>query len=81
MQNYKLSIPNDLLRPVRFQDCKETNTPAGKIPFVVHLRAYGVYSEMFGKSQTAERLAERGGFAPGELDVFYPEWRKYIKKP
>ena len=53
----------------------------GKIKFVAHLRAYGVYSALYGTSQSAERLSERGGFAPEELDQFYPEWRSYIIEP
>lgn len=43
-----------------------------------HYMAYACYSKLFGKMQTAERLAERGGFGKSELDAFYPEWRNHI---
>lgn len=38
-------------------------------------RAYSVYSGRYGTSQSLERLAQRGGFGPGELDMFVPGWR------
>lgn len=37
--------------------------------------AYLVYSKRFGHEQSLKRLAERGGFAPEELDQFRPGWR------
>lgn len=39
----------------------------GTIAWAEHLEAYGTYSGRYGKSQSAERLAERGGFAYWEL--------------
>jgi len=45
-----------------------------------HYMAYTCYSRLFGKTQTAERLAERGGFGETELNAFYPEWRNHIVK-
>lgn len=50
----------------------------GYISYLAHLRAYGVYSALYGTSQSAYRLSERGGFGEVELDEFYPEWRNYI---
>ena len=47
-----------------------------RIPWSVAELAYSVYSARFGRDQTLERLAQRGGFAPGEMDMFLPEWRK-----
>ncbi len=70
--------------PVRFQASykkpKEFSN-GGTVKFIAHLRAYGVYSALYGRSQTAERLAERGGFCPEEFSQFYPEWRNYIIEP
>jgi hypothetical protein len=45
------------------------------IPWSVHLRAYEGYAKRLGASQTADRLAERGGFGVSELDMFHPTWR------
>lgn len=40
-------------------------------------KAYSVYDANYGfGSQTLERLAERGGFAPSEMDMFLPGWRE-----
>lgn len=47
-----------------------------QIPWSIAELAYSVYSGEYGRSQTLERLAERGGFGPGEMDVFLPDWRE-----
>lgn len=52
--------------------------PSCKITWDAHLEAYKAYSHRYGTSQSAERIAERGGFGDNELDEFYPEWRNYI---
>lgn len=41
--------------------------PDGTVPWSVHLQAFEVYSNLLGKSQSAERIAERGGFGYREL--------------
>lgn len=46
-----------------------------RIPWEVADLAYSVYRERYGSSQSLERLAERGGFGPGEMDEFLPDWR------
>jgi hypothetical protein len=46
-----------------------------KIPWAVAEKAYGVYASRYGRAQTLERLAERGGFSWGEMDDMYPAWR------
>ncbi len=48
------------------------------IKWEAHLKAYEKYAETYGRSQSAERIAERGGFGDTELDEFYPEWRNFI---
>jgi len=45
-----------------------------KIPWDVADLAYSVYSAKYGREQSLERLAQRGGFGPGEMDVFLPDW-------
>lgn len=43
---------------------------AGTIDWAEHLKAYEGYAAQYGSSQSAERLAERGGFGYGELVEF-----------
>lgn len=50
------------------------------IPWSLHLRAWDGYSAKWGRGQTAERLAERGGFHTGELDEFVPGWRQEVSE-
>lgn len=50
------------------------------IPWSLHLRAWDAYAEKYGRSQSAERLAERGGFGASELDVFVPGWRDEVSE-
>ena len=45
------------------------------IPWSIAELAYSVYASKYGNSQSLERLAERGGFAPSEMDEFLPDWR------
>jgi hypothetical protein len=41
--------------------------PAGTVSWSEHLEAYEAYAVRFGKSQSADRLAERGGFGYWEI--------------
>jgi hypothetical protein len=41
--------------------------PSGTIEWSEHLKAYGFYTSLYGTSQSAERIAERGGFSYKEL--------------
>jgi hypothetical protein len=43
------------------------------VPWSIAELAYSVYSSLY-HGQTLERLAERGGFAPQEMDEYYPGW-------
>ncbi|RYZ46278.1 MAG: hypothetical protein EOO72_02365 [Myxococcaceae bacterium] len=56
---------------------RKAGLPAS-IPWDLAERAYADYSRRYGTSQSLERLAERGGFGPGELDVHVPGWRKEL---
>lgn len=46
------------------------------IPWSIAELAYSVYSLKYGRSQSLERMAERGGFYAGEMDEFLPNWRE-----
>jgi hypothetical protein len=39
----------------------------GTVTWAEHLEAYEDYAKRYGRSQSAERLAERAGFGYGEL--------------
>lgn len=41
--------------------------PRGTVSWEEHLKAWGVYSRMFGTRQDAERIAKRGGFGYREI--------------
>lgn len=41
--------------------------PAGTISWEEHLEVFEAYAKRYGRSQSAERLAERGGFAHSEV--------------
>jgi len=42
----------------------------GTITWKEHLLAYSGYAARYGTAQSAERLAQRGGFGYGELKLF-----------
>lgn len=50
------------------------------IPWHIAELAYSVYASRYGTSQSLERLAERGGFGPSEMDIFLPDWRDRCQK-
>ncbi|MCU0677819.1 MAG: hypothetical protein MUE69_34205 [Myxococcota bacterium] len=43
-------------------------TPPGTIAWSEHLEVYEAYAKRFGRSQSAERMAERGGFGKAEAE-------------
>lgn len=49
-----------------------------EIPWSVAEIAYGAYAAKYGRSQSLERLAERGGFGWSEMDRFHPAWRTEV---
>lgn len=73
-----IRIPEHLKKKVPYQAANYL--PGRYITYEAHLRAYSIYSAIYGKEQSADRLAERGGFGEEELDIFYPEWRNHIVK-
>lgn len=47
------------------------------IPWSVGRKAWEAYHRRFPE-QSCERIAERGGFAPSEMDEWYPGWREVV---
>lgn len=47
-----------------------------QIPWSIAEKAYGAYARAYGRGQSLERLAERGGFEWYEMDMLYPQWRE-----
>ncbi len=41
--------------------------------------AFFGYEKKYGKGQSLEKIAERGGFGIEEMDEFYPEWRNHFE--
>lgn len=50
------------------------------IPWSLHRRAWDAYAARCGRDQSPERIAERGGFGTGELDMFVPGWRDEVSE-
>lgn len=48
------------------------------IPWLLHLRVWDAYAAKYGRDQSPERIAERGGFGVYELDTFVPSWREEV---
>lgn len=48
------------------------------IPWEVHGLAWEAYAKEYGRKQSAERIAERGGFGTCEMDTLLPDWRKRV---
>ena len=47
------------------------------VPWEVHGLAWEGYCRDYGSGcQSAERIAERGGFGVGEMDKYLPDWRE-----
>lgn len=53
--------------PVQAEWESDRKRVAGTITWEEHLEAYADYAKRYGTSQSAERLAERGGFGYDEL--------------
>ena len=67
----------DRFAPVQQTSCwfpprrrTDASRPDGVIAWAEHLEAYAGYSKRYGTDQSAERLAERGGFGMEELRTF-----------
>ena len=74
----------DACAPVQARD-RHGNAARRVIPWLLHEQAYEVYSHLYGREQTAMRMADRGGFSESELIAFlsarpFPkaEWRERV---
>lgn len=56
--------------PVQSVLGRATPLPAGTIAWTEHVEAWTEYARRFGRDQSAERIAERGGFGMLELCSF-----------
>lgn len=73
------TMMNEKLFPVMAdKGYKDTTTPR-QIPWSMAERAYESYVRAYGRIQSLERIAARGGFWSGELDVYIPGWRDEMK--
>lgn len=61
--------------PIQSSYRKDVKPHPTSIPWSIADLAYSVYSASYGREQSLERLAERGGFGPEEMDVLVPNWR------
>jgi hypothetical protein len=52
------------------QENRKRGKGPGSIAWAEHLKAWSGYAAEYGSSQSAERMAERGGFCYGELIMF-----------
>lgn len=48
---------------------RSSGIPAGIIDWSEHLEVYGRYADLYGTDQSAERIAERGGFGVFEAEA------------
>ncbi len=51
----------------------------GFVPWAIYYEAWQAYDLEWKSGQTAERLAQRGGFHPSEMDGFRPDWREFLR--
>lgn len=61
---------SDDTRPFPIQGNLQPKQPRSHIPWWLAEEAYAFYSSRYGKDQSLERLAERGGFGREELLAF-----------
>ena len=50
------------------------------IPWSIADKAHSVYRARHGSNQSLERIAERGGFGPTEMDDLLPGWRDEVSE-
>lgn len=61
--------------PIQRSHDKSVKPYPMEIPWSVAELAYSVYVATYGEGNL-ERIAERGGFGPEEMDRFLPDWRE-----
>ena len=68
----------DRMFPLQANRSRDAQPGPLQIPWSIAEKAYGVYASLYGRDQTLECLARRGGFGVSEMDTLYPEWRKEV---
>jgi hypothetical protein len=54
--------------------------PPGTVPWSVGVAAWERYAARYGRGQSVERIAERGGFGFGEMFMFLgPSWVEHFE--
>lgn len=48
------------------------------VPWKIGEEAWQRYAAKYGRGQSVERIAERGGFGEYEMDEFRPGWQDFI---
>ncbi len=64
--------------PLQISRNKDVQPGPLSIPWSVAEKAYGAYAREYGRDQSMERMAERGGFGWCEMDTLYPQWRAEV---
>lgn len=71
------SSPQPKMFPIQNYHRREAQRPHPiEIPWSVAELAYSEYSRRYGRGQTLQGLADRGGFDAAEMDEFCPDWRE-----
>lgn len=73
-------VVSEKMFPLQTSRKKEIIPGPLQIPWSVAEKAYGAYAREYGRGQSLERLAERGGFGWCEMDALYPQWREEISE-
>ena len=60
--------------------CDRTGPGPTRIPWSIAEEAFGAYVRRYGRDQSLERLAERGGFGWSEMDTLLPGWRGMVSE-
>ena len=62
--------------PTTSKQAERSGPSPTRIPWSTAEKAYSVYAGRYGRGQSIERIAERGGFYAEELDDLFPGWRE-----
>jgi DNA primase len=62
------------------QTSRDAKAGPVSIPWSVAEVAYGEYAKRYGRGQSLEHLAKRGGFSWCEMDEFHPGWREEVSE-
>lgn len=73
-------MPAEKMFPLQVSRSKGVAPGPLQIPWSVAEVAYGAYARLYGRGQTLERLAERGGFGWCEMDQLHPKWREEVSE-